>query len=170
MTDSVSQATSRPHRKQAHILQEFLWASIPPTKHLGMLFCGRKVYEWKGKTITKNKKQRAQNSRLGGRGPHEVPPPAEDLLAIVDAEERQRQFSSQMQVPRGSRRWSYSYANTGNTLCSQWFFLFFFFCTWSWEKIGVGTGVKLKGREMGGLDKSTFTCMYDILNKRRKKG
>lgn len=34
----------------------------------------------------------------------------------------------------------------------------------------MGTGVKLKGREMGGLDKSTFTYMYDILNKRRKKG
>lgn len=48
--------------------------------------------------------------------------------------------------------------------------IFFFFLHMKLGEDGVGTGVKLKGREMGELDKSTFTCMYDILNKRRKKG
>lgn len=42
------------------------------------------------------------------------------------------------------------------------FFVFFFFLHMKLGEDRVGTRVKLKGREMGGLDKSTFTCMYDF--------
>lgn len=88
----------------------------------------------KGKTITKNKKQKAQNSSLSGRGSHEVPPPARELLAIGDAGGGKNQFSSGMQALRGSGRWSYTQENTGSTMWNQCLFVCL---TWNWAKIVV---------------------------------